>query len=195
VDKRSQRRIGRAIREGLAPRDRIRQTHVACALAARLVLAEKPRAVGLYAPMGTELDVACLAAILARHGVATAYPAVTGPHAMEFRLDTPGLAQPWRNDPLSVFAPDPAAVVPDVLVVPGLAFDSMRDRLGYGGGFYDRYLAAHPGVRTVGIGYSRQLGTRISFNDFDRRLDATALGSLTSAEPFLIKNGIFRKNV
>jgi 5,10-methenyltetrahydrofolate synthetase len=114
---------------------------------------------------------------------------------MEFRLDTPGLAQPWRNDPLSVFAPDPAAVVPDVLVVPGLAFDSMRDRLGYGGGFYDRYLAAHPGVRTVGIGYSRQLGTRISFNDFDRRLDATALGSLTSAEPFLIKNGIFRKNV
>jgi 5,10-methenyltetrahydrofolate synthetase len=114
---------------------------------------------------------------------------------MEFRLDTPGQPQPWRNEPLSVFAPDPAAVVPDVLVVPGLAFDSMRDRLGYGGGFYDRYLAAHPGVRTVGIGYSRQLGTRISFNDFDRRLDATALGSLTSAEPFLIKNGIFRKNV
>jgi 5-formyltetrahydrofolate cyclo-ligase len=68
-------------------------------------------------------------------------------------------------------------------------------RLGYGGGFYDRYLATHPEVKTIGIGYSRQLGTRISFNDFDRLLDAAVLGSLTLTEPFLIKAGSFRKNL
>jgi 5-formyltetrahydrofolate cyclo-ligase len=145
--------------------------------------------------MGTELDVSSLAAILTRHGIATAYPAVTGPHTMEFRMDIAGAAQPWRSNPLAVFEPDSAAIVPDTLVVPALAIDIVRMRLGYGSGFYDRYLATHPEVKTIGIGYSRQLGTRISFNDFDRLLDAAVLGSLTLTEPFLIKAGSFRKNL
>ena len=44
----------------------------------------------------------------------------------------------------------------DLVIVPGLAFDSENYRLGYGGGYYDTFLAEHPNAFTVGIGYPFQ---------------------------------------
>ncbi|WP_455778053.1 5-formyltetrahydrofolate cyclo-ligase, partial [Burkholderia stabilis] len=55
--------------------------------------------------------------------------------------------------------PEPASgivVVPDLLLIPCVGFDPQRYRLGYGGGYYDRTLAAWPGDTppvTVGIAY------------------------------------------
>jgi 5-formyltetrahydrofolate cyclo-ligase len=50
--------------------------------------------------------------------------------------------------------------VPDVVLVPLLAFTKQGDRLGYGGGFYDATLAAlkadKPSLRTVGVAYAGQ---------------------------------------
>ncbi|WP_420391589.1 5-formyltetrahydrofolate cyclo-ligase [Acuticoccus sp.] len=47
-------------------------------------------------------------------------------------------------------------VAPQLLLVPLLAFTRRGDRLGYGKGHYDRYLAWHPGVRAVGLAYAAQ---------------------------------------
>ncbi|NVK51354.1 MAG: 5-formyltetrahydrofolate cyclo-ligase [Flavobacteriaceae bacterium] len=44
----------------------------------------------------------------------------------------------------------------DIIIVPGLAFDTDNYRLGYGGGYYDTFLAEHPTAFTVGIGYPFQ---------------------------------------
>jgi 5-formyltetrahydrofolate cyclo-ligase len=45
-------------------------------------------------------------------------------------------------------------VVPDLLVVPLVGFDAQGYRLGYGGGFYDRTIAAMPAKpRTIGVGF------------------------------------------
>jgi 5,10-methenyltetrahydrofolate synthetase len=46
-------------------------------------------------------------------------------------------------------------VVPDVVIAPVVGFDSAAFRLGYGGGFFDRTLAALPGRRAVGVGYTQ----------------------------------------
>ena len=68
-------------------------------------------------------------------------------------------------------------VVPDLLLVPLLAFDSRGYRLGYGGGFYDRTLAdlrAAGPVRTLGLAYAAQEVPVVPSGDHDIRLDAIA---------------------
>jgi 5,10-methenyltetrahydrofolate synthetase len=47
-----------------------------------------------------------------------------------------------------------AVVVPDVVLVPCLGFTRSGFRLGYGGGYYDRWLALHPHVTAIGIAWS-----------------------------------------
>ncbi len=46
---------------------------------------------------------------------------------------------------------------PDLVLVPGLAFSAGGARLGRGGGFYDRWLARHPGAVTLGLCFACQL--------------------------------------
>jgi 5-formyltetrahydrofolate cyclo-ligase len=67
-------------------------------------------------------------------------------------------------------APDPAVV--DVVVVPGLAFTSAGDRLGQGGGWYDRFLSAVRGdCVTIGVGFAPQLVEELPVEVHDVRLD------------------------
>ena len=74
----------------------------------------------------------------------------------------------WEPD-----APCSAAVVPEVIIVPGLAFDRNGGRVGHGKGFYDRYFARHAGAiaRKIGYAYSVQLFDEVPMDDFDRPLD------------------------
>ena len=55
--------------------------------------------------------------------------------------------------------------------MPGIAFDRRRGRIGYGGGFYDRYLAALGGCRTIALAYSVQILDRVPVRPFDIRPD------------------------
>jgi 5-formyltetrahydrofolate cyclo-ligase len=61
-------------------------------------------------------------------------------------------------------------VVPDVLLVPGLAFDKSRNRLGRGRGYYDRYLQSFSGIK-VGVCFELQLVDKVPVDEFDVELD------------------------
>jgi 5-formyltetrahydrofolate cyclo-ligase len=64
------------------------------------------------------------------------------------------------------------AAWPDVVIVPGVAFTVNGDRLGQGGGWYDRFLAAiGPGCTTIGVGFDIQLVERLPVEPHDVRLD------------------------
>lgn len=66
--------------------------------------------------------------------------------------------------------PDPSW--PDVVIVPGLAFTPHGDRLGQGGGWYDRFLAGvRPGCRTIGVGFGEQIVDTLPVEDHDVTLD------------------------
>jgi len=66
--------------------------------------------------------------------------------------------------------PDPSW--PDVVIVPGLAFTAQGDRLGQGGGWYDRFLAdVRPGCRTIGVGFVEQIVDALPVEVHDIRLD------------------------
>jgi len=72
--------------------------------------------------------------------------------ALVFRHWHPGITMiPER---FGTERPDGPEAVPELIFVPLLAFDAMGNRLGYGGGYYDRTLAANPGAVALGFGYA-----------------------------------------
>ena len=65
-------------------------------------------------------------------------------------------------------------VFPDVLIVPLVGFDKKKFRLGYGGGFYDRYIfkvLKFKKVVTIGFAFSFQELQTVPKNKFDQKLD------------------------
>ena len=87
----------------------------------------------------------------------------------------------WSSDvpmiPGAFGAPVPAVdhpLVPDVIVVPLVAFTNAGDRLGYGGGFYDRTLTALPDADAVGLAFAMQRVATIPREPTDVRLRAIA---------------------
>ena len=65
-------------------------------------------------------------------------------------------------------------VYPNILLVPLVAFDKNLNRIGYGGGFYDRYIKRISKIKkifTIGLAYSFQQVKKIPINKYDIKLD------------------------
>lgn len=75
-----------------------------------------------------------------------------------------GIPEPIADGP---FAEDPTALV----LMPGLAFDEQGHRIGYGGGFYDKFLAAEPDHPTLALCYAFQMIDHLETEDFDVPVD------------------------
>ena len=126
--------------------------------------------VGGYHAHGGEADPALLLARLVEMGCAIAFPRVIRDQPLEFHHVPDGEVL----EPGSFGIPEPLAhwprAVPDLLLVPLLAFDAQGHRLGQGGGFYDRTLAALK-VPAIGIAYAGQEVDSIPHETHDRTLD------------------------
>lgn len=69
-------------------------------------------------------------------------------------------------------ADDPVANESDALVLmPGMAFDPQGHRIGYGGGFYDRFLSAEPNHPTVALCYDFQMLDHLETEEYDIPVD------------------------
>ena len=75
-----------------------------------------------------------------------------------------GIPEPTADEPL---ADDPHALV----LMPGMAFDRDGHRIGYGGGAYDKFLAAEPNHPTVALCYDFQMVEKLPTEDFDIPVD------------------------
>jgi 5-formyltetrahydrofolate cyclo-ligase len=73
--------------------------------------------------------------------------------------------------------PEPTSkkiIYPNILLVPLLAFDKYLNRIGYGGGYYDRYIKkikTKKKILTIGLAYSFQKVKEIPVNKYDKKLD------------------------
>ena len=143
------RRLAFASGPGAAP------AHAALANHLASVLRElEPEVLGLYWPIRSESNAA------------SALGADTGPPkwplALPFTRRTPKEMhyRAWDGqvpsvlDECGIASCEGAVVVPDVLLVPCVGFTADGYRLGYGGGYFDRWLALHPGVTSVGVAWS-----------------------------------------
>ncbi|MCL6625862.1 MAG: 5-formyltetrahydrofolate cyclo-ligase [Alicyclobacillus shizuokensis] len=132
---------------------------------------------GLFAAIRGEPEVAPAAAAWRALGGLVAYPRVEGPRQMAFHR----VADEWELTPGAFHILEPPAdapVVPpaqlSILVIPAVAYTQSGYRLGYGGGYYDTYLA-QPGVRAlrVGVAFSVQVTASAAWpvDPFDQPVD------------------------
>jgi 5,10-methenyltetrahydrofolate synthetase len=121
---------------------------------AALLLPLTPQTLAFCAPVRGEFDARPLATRLIERGWHAAMPVVTAVKApMSFHAWTP--ASPMSADRYGIPIPrNGATAIPDIVLLPLVAFDELGFRLGYGGGYFDRTLATMvPRPQAIGVGF------------------------------------------
>jgi 5-formyltetrahydrofolate cyclo-ligase len=168
------RKAVRASRDALPAGERAAMSGLAAARLLDLIYRAGPRLVMLFASFGSEIDTQGLIEALDRVGRRLALPVVAG---MDLRavLYRPGdsveTARYGAVEPRAAEEVLPRAI--DVVVVPGLAFDRQGYRVGYGRGYYDRFLAhTRPDARRIGFAFSAQTVPHVPHGPSDYPVDS-----------------------
>jgi 5-formyltetrahydrofolate cyclo-ligase len=133
----------------------------------------------LYASFGPEVATHTLIARLTRHKGGVVLPR-TLPDENRLELHwSDAFPSDCRQGPFGILEPDPLrckrVIRPeevDVFIVPGAVFSRDGFRIGYGGGFYDRLLAAAPNAHTIGLAFSIQIVASVPIDPWDRPVKA-----------------------
>ena len=133
----------------------------------------KNKIIGGYFPINFEFDCLQILKKFYFEGYTVSLPIIKTQYQMDFHK--------WHvDDPLTISSfgiPQPSKlskVLPDILFVPIVAFDKYKNRIGYGGGFYDRYLEKISKIKKctiIGLAFSHQKVNKIKVESFDKKLD------------------------
>ncbi|MGH6872839.1 MAG: 5-formyltetrahydrofolate cyclo-ligase [Rhizomicrobium sp.] len=169
-DTESKSALRRDARAGRAALSRACPDYAACIarFADDLALAAGAIVAG-YWPVRDEADPRALMKALAARGCTLALPRIEG-NGLSFRRWNEGDALVDNHHGIAEPRDDAPIITPDVILVPLLAFDASGHRLGYGGGYYDRTLAALD-ARAMGVAYAGQEVETLPREDHDRPLD------------------------
>ena len=125
-----------------------------------------------YLPYNQEVRTVSMLERALADGKRVAVPKVYGDEMKFIYLDDltkvekgySGIPEPVLDEPI---ADDKTALV----LMPGLAFDSLGHRIGYGGGFYDKFLSSEPGHPTLALCYDFQMLPYLETEEFDMPVD------------------------
>lgn len=163
-----------------AQRKNIKSSEKDNAIALRLLTDEfikKADVVLIYASFGSEINTWDMAKTLLYRNVRLAYPLCGKNSEMTFHVVS-SLEQltikPYGkfgiHEPDASF-PKPAITEKSVCILPGLAFTEEGGRLGYGGGFYDRFLAANKKIHKIALSYEKLIVPELPLLPHDIRTD------------------------
>lgn len=143
-------------------------------LRARLTkhLERASKCVAIYAPLPHEVNLLPLLQEHPQHRYV--FPLCLPEHQLEFRVVT----QPEHDmRPGAMNIPEPAPHTPlvapediDILIVPGVAFTPGGERLGYGGGYYDRFIRLCPRAQVMALVFDEQLVDYLPTEEHDLRI-------------------------
>lgn len=171
------RQTGLAARQAIASTERWALDAAICANILRHVEALPIAVFAGYVAARGEADIRAVLEALALRGVQTVLPCIESKEgALAFRSWKPG--ETLSVGPYGISYPELSSsiLVPEVMLVPLVAFDRRGHRLGYGGGYYDRTLAVlraeNPALKAIGVAYACQEAPAIPDEGHDARLDA-----------------------
>lgn len=131
----------------------------------------------LFASYGSEIDTSDMIGEGLRLGKKVYLPKIEGDEMQFYKIASMeeltsgyrGIPEPSGNSELYVYREEEAERT--LMIMPGVAFDPYRNRIGYGKGFYDRYLAEKEGlkVKTIAAGFQCQMVEEIPREDNDIR--------------------------
>ena len=157
--------------------ERHQRDEAICHVAENLVSFRYAEYVLLYAATEGEIDVNAIAQLALEKGKKVCFPRCDKKtHTMtyhivqsldELKVDSYGILEPAEEAPVYEPEKDTGAAV---CFVPGLVYDKAGYRLGYGKGFYDRYLSAFSGC-TIGVVYSDYILPVVPRGRFDVSVD------------------------
>ena len=141
-----------------------------------LINKSKKKNISLYYPSNYEVNTLKLFQILkARKKIKTSLPVISPDGKMKFvkwKLKEPlkvndfGFVEPLINK---------KTMIPDLIIVPLLSYDKFHNRLGYGKGYYDKFLGKYTkknrNILTIGLAFSFQEYKKIPISNFDIKLD------------------------
>jgi len=129
-----------------------------------------------YLPMGKEIDIAPLLTNLLDKNITVVTPKTLPKRKLENRILT-SLTAIEKGVFGTTHPANPTEYSGDydLIIIPGLAFDSNNYRLGYGGGYYDNFLVNHPKAYKIGIFYPEQLVEKVPTEAHDLCLDEVLL--------------------
>jgi 5-formyltetrahydrofolate cyclo-ligase len=133
------------------------------------------KTLSLYYPSNYEVNVLNVFQLINRMKIKTLLPTITPNNQMNFvewqyldplRVNNFGILEPCLKN---------KSIIPDVMLVPLLLFDNNNNRLGYGKGFYDKYLNKFlknkKKIKTIGIAFSFQKYNKLPVSNLDVKLD------------------------
>jgi len=133
----------------------------------------KKKILGVYYPVNFEIDIFEIFKKLEIKGQKLCLPVVKKNNQMDFyswstknllKINKYGIPEPEQTK----------KIFPDIILIPLVAFDSRLYRLGYGGGYYDRYISMITSKKnfiSIGLAFDFQKVKRLPVNKFDKKVD------------------------
>lgn len=172
MDKQQLRKAIREKKRAMTPEEIGRRSEILTKKFLETQVYQHARTLYGYLPYNQEVRTVPILEQALRDGKQVAVPKVYG-DTMRFILledlskvakGYAGIPEPIANEPV---AQDPSALV----LMPGLAFDPQGHRVGYGGGFYDKFLSREPGHPTIALCYDFQVFPHLDTQEFDIPVD------------------------
>jgi 5-formyltetrahydrofolate cyclo-ligase len=134
------------------------------------VIPDNVKSVMLYVPINNEVDILPLAVELFKSGKTIMFPRLVDNKVVPYVVDD--IDFDFKMGAFNIPEPDtrPFKGRIDLILVPGIAFDRSGGRLGYGYGYFDRFLADTDFGDIIGVAFSFQLVDKLPVTDMDFRV-------------------------